>query len=697
MKHSRGAMLAAGCMAGMMSGVLLSGCAGPSTRVLPRADTSQTYELPQELPVLEEVNPFYLQESLEILTRVPRPGGSRGESDAARYMQQLLESYGYTVELQRFRYDEGRVVTGSNVIAVRQAPAPEADILIISTHHDTREGSPGANNNASGVVTMLETARLLSRLPTDTELRFVSVSGGEDNRLGVRHYVESLTKRERERIIGAVDLDTIGYVSDETIVLNTLDGEPTMLGDLLQEASRDVLAQNWQYTDLDRGNAAVFTAGEIAAVVITQSRQAFEDGTPFDVSSTVDIERVSQVMDVISQTVSRVMSTDTPSMSAKAHHYNDLRNHAYVQRTREVFPFGADIHTVEEQVGLYGTKALTNRDAAGNAIEKYQFHMKWFDVDQIILSEYYFVNGKLESISLDADGAGIEFEDMKDRLSAVYGEPVGQNSGPYGIEYNWRDAVRRKFFALIPISGGYDVEIREYSTEKTVYEQRMPDGTILLQNQADERIPRVAELIQKMVPAEQYQQLGCITFYTDGIGMTDGYLTQMETDASGQRDSDLESDREPEPVSAVWELAIDVEDAMTPEGAWQNETETARLLAGFCGQMLEADATQPYYAEFAARFLTGEAPDSEEDEPAASRAGEPHAVVSQVGIAPGMSAQESLPPPDFVTSFEHFVLTGGVGETQGAWSERVGFFYEFEPLTEYRKWVRDNLKLHSGE
>ena len=178
MKDSYGTALAVRLAAGVLSGVLLSGCAGPSTRILPQESAGQAYETPEEILVLEEVNPFYLQEELDILTATPRPSGSRGESDAARYMQQLMQDYGYDVERQRFRYETGEaVVTGTNVIAVRRAASPDADILIVSAHHDTAEGSPGANGSASGVVTMLETARLLSRLPTDTEIRCISFSG----------------------------------------------------------------------------------------------------------------------------------------------------------------------------------------------------------------------------------------------------------------------------------------------------------------------------------------------------------------------------------------------------------------------------------------------------------------------------------------------------------------------------------------
>ena len=58
---------------------VLGGCAGPSTRILPggRAEVKEPQViLPDEL-VLEEANPFYLQEALEVIAGSPRGGGQK--------------------------------------------------------------------------------------------------------------------------------------------------------------------------------------------------------------------------------------------------------------------------------------------------------------------------------------------------------------------------------------------------------------------------------------------------------------------------------------------------------------------------------------------------------------------------------------------------------------------------------------------
>ena len=134
-----------------ITGCLLGGCAGPSTRVLPQ-ESKEVMVPKEELPVLEESNPFYLQEELEILAGTPRAGGSEEEREAIRYIRQLLEDYGYDTSLQQFSSPSGAPetdVSGINVVAVRETSKPEADIVIVSACHDTLPWSPGASESSS--------------------------------------------------------------------------------------------------------------------------------------------------------------------------------------------------------------------------------------------------------------------------------------------------------------------------------------------------------------------------------------------------------------------------------------------------------------------------------------------------------------------------------------------------------------------
>ena len=121
--------------------------------------------LPDEV-VLEEANPFYLQEALEVIAGSPRGGGQKEEEQTVAYISRMLTDYGYQVTLQKFQVREpsGETVLRTNVAAVRPGPSPEADMVLVGCCHGTAAGSPGAVHSASGVRTR---SCGLSAFPTD--------------------------------------------------------------------------------------------------------------------------------------------------------------------------------------------------------------------------------------------------------------------------------------------------------------------------------------------------------------------------------------------------------------------------------------------------------------------------------------------------------------------------------------------------
>lgn len=681
----------------LLAGMALAGCAGPSTRVPVRSEAGNNHALPEEIPVLEEVNPYYIQESLDVLSETSRYGGSRGEREAVKHIQQLLGDYGYQVEVQRFRYETGNGVrTGTNVEAVREASSRDSDILVICSNHDTAKESPGANDNGSGTAALLETARLLSRIPTDTELRFVSFAQCGGERLGARHYVESLKKRERERIVGVVELDRMGHVSDGEIVLGTVDGGSVYAGDLLRTVSRKVLGDSWPYVCRTEGNTGAFVRDEIPAVSVSQKWDGYENGTPLDLPETVDVEQVAQTVDVICGMALEMMSTETPSMMAKAHSYND-RDYAFVQKKETPAWFGESPEFVQTETGRTGILDGINTDASGHQTEKYQFRMKWFDVDQIILTDYYFTDGRLSLISLEGEEAGIEFDDMKERITELYGEPEGKNSGPNGVEYSWTDPVYHKFFALIPETEGYDLEIREYWTDKTVYEQRSLKGELLVSEKEDPRCDVLSDLIRDIFPEDGDRIIESVSYYTDGVGGSAGHVEyeNKNTDESGESDSDGEGGQKNSRFS--WRMSVDVEDALDRTGNWRNRTETILMLTGLYGEILEQSeilkqeegaGQETYGTAFAALF-----PEIQE-ETIPEAAAQPQAPVTRVGVAPGESGREAA-PPDFKTAFQMYVLAERSEKAPESWSSRIEFFRQFEELENYRSRVRANLNMPS--
>lgn len=103
------------------------------------------------------------------------------------------------------RYPE---LHGANLIATR--PGRETNAVVLAAHHDTVWKSPGADDNAAGVVVLMEVARLLA---SETLRRTVVLAAPDFEEIGLigsRELVRLL--RKRHRVHAAIVFDPIGYM-----------------------------------------------------------------------------------------------------------------------------------------------------------------------------------------------------------------------------------------------------------------------------------------------------------------------------------------------------------------------------------------------------------------------------------------------------------------------------------------------------
>lgn len=77
---------------------------------------------------------------------------------SAAYLHGRLESYGLAVERQTYRYGD---MTVSNVVARLQQSAAAKAHYVLGAHYDSVAGTEGADDNASAVAVMLETAKVM--------------------------------------------------------------------------------------------------------------------------------------------------------------------------------------------------------------------------------------------------------------------------------------------------------------------------------------------------------------------------------------------------------------------------------------------------------------------------------------------------------------------------------------------------------
>lgn len=134
------------------------------------------------------------------------------------YLKKELSSYGYEVRGAPFSF-QGK--TFSNLVARWPPDIPSDGRLLIGAHFDSVPGSPGADDNASGVACLLEAARIFSETNREdggrlsfTGIEFVCFNLEEYGMVGSRAYARQL-KTEGVKIIGMLSLEMVGYTSQE--------------------------------------------------------------------------------------------------------------------------------------------------------------------------------------------------------------------------------------------------------------------------------------------------------------------------------------------------------------------------------------------------------------------------------------------------------------------------------------------------
>ena len=134
-----------------------------------------------------------------------------GHAAARTFLLDALAGYGLKPRVLPVEWDGAPAADLANVEVRLGREAEDAPLLIVSAHYDTVEGTAGADDNGSGIVVLLELARRLAGRPMPNEVRLVWFDAEEPGLVGSGRYVEALSAGERQRLIGAINLETMGY------------------------------------------------------------------------------------------------------------------------------------------------------------------------------------------------------------------------------------------------------------------------------------------------------------------------------------------------------------------------------------------------------------------------------------------------------------------------------------------------------
>lgn len=494
-------------------------CAGVGLLVGRTADRTLTaVEVSRALAWFEDLPaPEQLRADLDALTAAPRAIGSQGEQAAVTYLKERFQALGYTVTRQAYTDDEGR--TGHNVIATKPGAAADADILVLSAHHDSVPSAYGANDDASGVVTLLALAEALRDVDTDLELRLISFTDEESGRNGSRYYTASLTEGELERMIGDIQLDMLGGLGTAALTVCTMDGEANWLTQRLQAADSGLTLGMETASD----HASLQLAG-VPTVVITQNGRGYLYHSAGDRAETLELLTLSRAVAAVTGALRQITADTATDFRSLARKQGD--GYVYTQRRQNVVYFGVSLEESEAYVGGAGTLVDSYVDKGEfweDTYDTYRYAMRWFGGEKPMNTYYCYRNGFLESIEIRPEETGYTVEQVRTLLRATYGEPTDTYTDDGALSESWADEIYSKYLLLD--SGSGSITVVSYSVGRDILATYpVENGQVTIQ---DAHHAAVWDYLCGIIPAEARERIGEFTLFTDGYSNTLAYAATI--------------------------------------------------------------------------------------------------------------------------------------------------------------------------
>jgi Zn-dependent M28 family amino/carboxypeptidase len=185
---------------------------------------------------------------------------------AEAYITEEWERQGYAVGKQTYT---AQGIECANLEVTCLGHSHIDDVILIGAHYDSVSGSPGANDNGSGVAALLELSRLFKDVMPEITLRFVAFVNEEPPfffwpKMGSMVYAEA-AKQRGDPIRFMISLETIGYYQNRP----GSQSYPPLL----------------KYFYPDTGNFIAFASNLSSKRIMRKCLQAFSSATDFPVQS----------------------------------------------------------------------------------------------------------------------------------------------------------------------------------------------------------------------------------------------------------------------------------------------------------------------------------------------------------------------------------------------------------------------------
>ena len=137
---------------------------------------------------------------------------------AAFWIESTLGQGNIGYEVERQEYEAGEMDV-RNLIAELPGTSRRDEIVVVGAHYDTVPGSPGANDNGTGVAALIAIAQAFAGDPQERTIRFVAFVNEEPpyfhtDEIGSLVYARKCRASDDD-IKAMITLETIGYFSDK--------------------------------------------------------------------------------------------------------------------------------------------------------------------------------------------------------------------------------------------------------------------------------------------------------------------------------------------------------------------------------------------------------------------------------------------------------------------------------------------------
>ncbi|WP_260397563.1 M20/M25/M40 family metallo-hydrolase [Empedobacter brevis] len=229
--------------------------------------------------------------------------GSSAHDNVFSWLKLYYTNYGYSNIEQQSVSVFGKI--GYNLIVTKIGKKYPDEFIIIDGHYDTLNG-PGANDNGSGTVTLLEIARLIADIETDYSIKFIHFTGEERGLIGSQEYVNKIAVPQNLEIKAVLNIDEVGGVANKmntTIVCEQDESNPisnnAASSELTNQMARIFPLYTSLKTEISRAYSSDYMPFQAVGYPITglfEKNETPYAHTPQDTIDRMDVKYLTEVV-----------------------------------------------------------------------------------------------------------------------------------------------------------------------------------------------------------------------------------------------------------------------------------------------------------------------------------------------------------------------------------------------------------------